>query len=375
MLRADCRIAVLLPDLRAGGAEKLHVNLATEWVSRGVTVEFVLRQARGELIPLLPEGASLVDLKVRRVRSLFWPLVRYLREARPDVLLVAMWPLTAIAPLAARWAGFRGRIVISEHSPQSLAYRHKGWFHSIVLRASTWLGYRLANVRIGVSSGVANDMAKLSRMPREAIKVQYNPAALGRARPGAPVLPPELQGVSGPRILAVGTLKVVKRFDLAIEAFARLPASLGATLCIVGEGQERGALEGRIEAQGLGRRVLLPGYVADPMPWYSSADLFILSSDYEGFGNVIVEALEQGVPVVSTDCPSGPREILEDGKYGRLVPVGDSDALARAMLESLQSQHDHAALKARARHFALDKVADQYLDLLLPGWRGAGSKA
>lgn len=99
--------------------------------------------------------------------------------------------------------------------------------------------------------------------------------------------------------------------------------------------------------------------------------IFVLSSDYEGIGNVFVEALEQGVTVVSTDCPSGPREILEDGKYGRLVPVGDADALARAMLESLQSQHDHAALKARAQDFAVGKVADEYLDMLLPVWREA----
>lgn len=374
MLRADCRIAVVLPDLRPGGAERLHVNLAREWVSRGVAVEFVLRQAQGELIPLLPDGVGLVDLKVRRVRSLLWPLVRYLREARPDVLLAAMWPLTVIAPLAAKLAGFRGRVVVSEHSPQSRAYRDKGWFHSSVLRASTRLGYRLANVRIGVSSGVADDMANLSRMRRETITVQYNPAALGRTRPRAPVWPPELLGVSGPRILAVGTLKAVKRFDLAIEAFARLPASLGSTLYIVGEGQERQALQAKIEALGLRDRVLLPGYREDMGPWYANADLFVLSSDYEGFGNVIVEALEQGIPVVSTDCPSGPREILEDGKYGRLVPVGDADAMAGAMLRSLQCEHDRAALKSRALDFAVDKVADQYLDLMLPGWRGMSNK-
>ncbi|MGY0611537.1 glycosyltransferase [Luteimonas sp. A501] len=369
------KIAILLPDLRPGGAENMCVQMAREWMARGCEVEFVLRQARGELIPQLPDGASVVDLKVDRVRSLLWPLVRYLREMRPDVLLAAMWPLTAIAPLAARLAGFRGRVVVSEHSPQSRAYCHKGRLHSFVLRTSIWLAYRFADVRIGVSSGVADDMASLSRMPREMITVQYNPAALGRTYPRVPVLPPELQGVSSPRILAVGTLKAVKRFDIAIEAFARLPASLGSTLCIVGEGQERQALQAKIEALGLDGRVLLLGYKADTAPWYANADLFVLSSDYEGFGNVIVEALEQGVPVVSTDCPSGPGEILEHGKYGRLVPVGDADALARAMLESLQSQHDHAVLKVRAQDFAVDKVADRYLDLLLPAWRETGGRA
>ena len=142
-----------------------------------------------------------------------------------------------------------------------------------------------------------------------------------------------------------------------------------ATLCILGEGSERTALETQVHALGLEGRVLLPGYKSDPAPYYARADLFVLSSDHEGFGNVIVEALDHGVPVVSTDCPSGPREILQEGKYGTLVPVGDVDALAQAMLATLHAPHDPAALKARARDFAVDTIADQYLDHLLPGWR------
>src|SRR5690606_36566302 len=134
----------------------------------------------------------------------------------------------------------------------------------------------------------------------------------------------------------------------------------------------RTALEAQVRTLGLHDVVDLPGFASDTGPFYGRADIFVLSSDYEGLPTVMIEALEHGVPVVSTDCPSGPREILEDGKYGRLVPVGDVEALAQAMLESLQSSHDHAALKALARDFAVDKIADQYLDLQLPGWRGRG---
>ncbi len=128
-------------------------------------------------------------------------------------------------------------------------------------------------------------------------------------------------------------------------------------------------MEAQIRTLELEGFVDLAGFVEDTAPVYAHADLFVLSSDHEGFGNVIVEALEQGVPVVSTDCPFGPREILEDGKYGALVPVGDVGALAQAMLESLRTAHDHAALKTRARDFAVDTISDQYLDRLLPGWR------
>jgi glycosyltransferase involved in cell wall biosynthesis len=173
----------------------------------------------------------------------------------------------------------------------------------------------------------------------------------------------------GPILLAVGTLKAVKRHDLLVRAFARMPRA-DATLCILGEGQERAGLETLIGSLGLQDRVLLAGYQADPAPWYAHADLFVLSSDHEGFGNVLVEALEHGLPVVSTNCPTGPHEILEDGKYGRLVPVGDVDALARAMDKALSANHDREQLKRRALDFSVEKAADAYLDLLLPDWRG-----
>ena len=362
------KIAVLLPDLRPGGAERMHVQMAREWIARGCKVEFVLLQARGELLDLLPEGASVVSLEVDRVRSLLWPLMRYLRKARPDVLLAGMWPLTVIAPLATRLSGFSGTVAVSEHEPLSLGYAERGKLHRVGLRCSTALGYRLADMRIGVSSGVSDDMALLSSIPRDRFFVIFNPAASGNTQAKAD-RPAVLLDASAPLILTVGTLKRVKHHDRLLDAFAQIASMTDATLCILGEGSERTALETQVHALGLEGRVLLPGYKSDPAPYYARADLFVLSSDHEGFGNVIVEALDHGVPVVSTDCPSGPREILQEGKYGTLVPVGDVDALAQAMLATLHAPHDPAALKARARDFAVDTIADQYLDHLLPGWR------
>lgn len=362
------RISVLLPDLRAGGAECLHVHLAREWFRLGVDVEFVLRQARGELLGQMPDGVRVVDLAASRVRQSLWPLRAYLRERQPDALLAAMWPLTVVAPLAARLAGFGGRTIVSEHAPQSLAYLRRGKDHNLMMAASMRALYPWADARVAVSEGVASDMARLSGLPRRDIQVIHNPAAVGRVLDKASCSLPLAIG-SGPLILSVGTLKAVKRQDLLVRAFERLPFP-DATLCIVGEGGERARLEALVHALGLQGRVLLPGYQAETAPWYAHADLFVLSSDYEGFGNVIVEALEQGTPVVSTDCPSGPREILDNGRYGTLAPVGDVDALARAMETSLVRQHNHEALKHRARDFSVGKAATAYLDLLLPCWRG-----
>lgn len=306
----------------------------------------------------------MVGLEAPRVRNVVGPLYRYLHDRRPEAILAAMWPLTVMAPISARLARFNGRVVVSEHAPQSLSYAKRGPIHNKLMAGSMRLGYRMADTCVAVSSGVADDMARLSGMKRSEIVVIHNPAATGRVLARG-TRPSELPPGDGPLILAVGTLKPVKRFDLLLRAFARIGIP-NARLCIIGEGQERDRLETLIAELGIARRVMMPGFRADPTPWYACADLFVLSSDHEGFGNVIVEALEQGTPVVSTDCPSGPREILENGKFGALVPVGDVNALAKAMEDALSRRHDHETLKRRAQDFSVDKAANAYLDLLLP---------
>jgi glycosyltransferase involved in cell wall biosynthesis len=344
------------------------VNLARAWIARGFEVEFVLRQARGELMAELPPGASVLDLNAGRVRSSIRPLARYLRRTPPRVLLAAMWPLTAVAVVSARLAGYRGRVLGSEHSPLSLAYANRGALHRWFLSASQRWAYPRLDAAIGVSAGVADDLARLSGLPRDMFTVLHNPAALGKA--GARMdVPLDLASAPRPIFLTVGTLKRVKRQDVLIDAFAKLAAHGGGTLCILGDGPERGALAAQVQALGLTEAVLMPGFVADPSPWYAAADVFVLSSEYEGFGNVIVEAMEHGLPIVSTDCVAGPSEILDGGRYGTLVPVGDAQALSDAMRDALLAPLDKAALQARASDFGLDVVAERYLDLLIPDWR------
>lgn len=342
----------------------MRAQMAQHWLHQGLQVGFVLCQGQGELLGVLPTGATVFDLAAPRIRNAIWPLVRYLRNNKPDALLVGMWPLTVIAPLAARLANYKGRVVISEHAPQSLSHASRGIVHNAFMSLSMRLFYPLASARVAVSSGVADDMARLSGVPRSEMTVIHNPAATGRLG-SREIRPHNLPPLDGPLILSVGTLKAVKRHDLLIEAFsrARLP---NATLCILGEGRERAELESLAVKFGVKDRLLLPGYQSDTVPWYTHADLFVLCSDHEGFGNVIVEALEQGVPVVSTDCPSGPREILDNGRFGTLVPVGDAGALAAAMENALLNDHDHDALRRRAQDFSVSKAADAYLKLLSP---------
>jgi glycosyltransferase involved in cell wall biosynthesis len=363
-------IAILLPDL--GGAERVCLNLANEFAGRGLQVLMVLMRSEGDLLPLLDARVEVVDLGAARVRDALWPLVRHLRKDRPGALLANMWPLTFLAVLARKLARIDTRVVAVEHiawSATSLVRRKRT---AVALKASMkWMQPRVEAL-LAVSGGAAQDLERFAGLPTGAVRVQYNPVVPAAPKASHATVPEQdLAWLHGKhrRLIAVGSFKTQKNFPLLLQAFAQLSEKLNARLLILGEGDERPTLESLIRELGLGSTVELPGFVVDPSPYYDCADLFVLSSDYEGFGNVIVEALDHGVPVVSTDCLSGPSEILQHGKYGNLVAVGDVNALARGMLESLQSIHDHAALKSRARDFAVDIIADQYLEHLLPGWR------
>ncbi len=169
----------------------------------------------------------------------------------------------------------------------------------------------------------------------------------------------------GDRILTVGSLKDQKNHSLLLRAFARTPGTR-SRLMLLGQGENEGILRAVASDLGISDRIIFAGFHRDPSPFYATADLFVLSSDYEGFGNVIVEALACGCPVVSTDCPSGPAEILENGRFGRLVPVGDAEALAVAISEALAAEHDRELLRRRAEDFSPERAADKYLALLFP---------
>lgn len=344
------------------------MELAQEFQRAGHAPEFVLMEARGELLAEAKSIFPVHDLGCARARQVPQSLARHIRSHRPDVLLAAMWPLTVIAPLAQRLSGHRCPVVVSEHNTLSVQYRPRGALHHAALRASMAVGYRLASHRVAVSAGVADDLARLSGLPRKAFTVVNNPVPprhrlSPEALASAELLWPTPRGA---RILTVGSLKPQKNHSLLLRAFARLDRP-EAQLIIVGQGTCERQLRFLATELGIADRLVFSGFHTDPTPFYATADLFVLSSDYEGFGNVIVEALGQGLPVVSTDCLSGPAEILQDGRWGRLVQVGNAEALASAMDEALGATHDRNALRRRAADFAPEIAAQQYLQLLLQG--------
>jgi glycosyltransferase involved in cell wall biosynthesis len=366
MNAAAKRLAIFVPGLYGGGAERAMLKLARGIVMRGYAVDLVLARVEGPYLAEVPESVRLVDLKARRVLTSLPALVRYLRREQPAALLSVLHA-NVVALWARRLAGVPTRVVVSERN--TLSYEARHYASDLRMRLAPQLNRRFypwADAIVAVSKGVADDLAQVARIPRECIRVIYNPIVTPelREKAQAPLEHPWFVPGEPPVILATGRLSAQKDFPTLIQAFARVRQTRPARLLILGEGEERPALEAQAKQLGLERDVSLPGFVVNPYPYMAWAGVFVLSSRWEGLPSVLIEALYCGAPAISTDCPSGPREILADGKYGQLVPVGDVNALARAIGAALDGK------TPRPPHeswwpFQLEVVVSEYIDTLL----------
>ena len=366
------KIAFLLPNLTGGGAERVAVNLASSFASSGFDVDIVLCSAYGELLKELDTRINVVDLESTRLRHAFFPLLRYLKAERPDAMLALMWPLTLLGITAFKWAKLPGQIVVSDHTTFSQAPLLKKKLTRMFFKSSLPMVYPFADARLAVSKGVADDLSALGSLKRKSISVIYNPVSSNVQYFTEQQSQEAWHDFDAKKIVAVGALKWAKDYPSLLRAFALLLQKERAMLSIVGQGDLLPELKALTKQLGINTYVNFVGFSNKASAWMASADLLVLSSHYEGFPMVVIEALANGTPVVSTDCKSGPREILCDGKYGKygkygkLVPVGDAEALAQAMIEALQEEHDTEALKLRAADFSVDKIAEQYLDVIFP---------
>lgn len=362
-------IALFLRYLPIGGIQRIFVRLANEFVARGHQVELIVAKGKGALASELDERVKLVDLGHQRVWTVLPALAKHLRESNPDVLLSAEAP----ANLVAIWAKIlllgRLRVVISVRSNMTQYARGGETWYAGIIPFLINACYPFADRVITVSRGVLENLAEIS--PKAASKgvVIYNPVVDEslKSKMSEPLEDPWFVGSDVPIIISVGRLTLQKNYDLLLRAFARLRKEREARLVIIGDGNQRAQLEAEVTRLGLQECVLLPGFKPNPYPYMSRAALFVMSSDYEGFGSVLVEAMACGCPIVSTDCPSGPREILEDGRWGDLVPVRDEEALAHAMERALTRKHDRNALRARASDFSVATGVERYLNVLFPG--------
>lgn len=375
---ATVRSALLyLPQLKVGGAEISMLRLAQGLQARGVAVTMATHRIDAAA-RALAEGIELAALDADRTLAAPLRLAGLLRRRRPDVLVSALTHCNIVAALAARSAGGGTRVVLTEHAPvASMRRLDRSRRYRATVALMPW-AYRYGDAIVAVSDGVRDDIAAhLRPRDRARLHVIANPVLRPQWRELAaePVAEDWFAPGAPPAIVSVGRLSEEKNFAGLIRAFARLRMPMRVHLAIIGEGPQRPALQALIDELGLGQVVRLLGQRDNPYAYLRRARAFALASLFEGFGNVLIEAMACGAPVVSTDCPVGPREVLADGRYGELVPPGDIGALAHAIEgqlrgsdpQRLQAAHEHAL------QFTVERSAVRYLELFerLPP-RGAG---
>jgi len=372
------RIGLFFSGLAGGGTQRRMLLLAHGLLARGHAVTIAVGSAAGPFRAELPAGARLVELGgagrrlplLRRHRGLWVPLAlpaltAWLRAAPLDVLLASSTPANLVAALARARAATGLPLALVLNLPPSAVAARLGPLRRPLL-ALLRRAYGSADGLIAISAGVAADAARTLGLDRDRIAVVANPVDAARiARAAAlPPVHPWLAPGAPPVLLAVGKLQPQKDYPTLLRAFAGLRQQRPARLVVLGEGPGRASLERLAGELGIAADLAFLGFVAEPFGWMARAAVVVSSSRFEGFSNVLVEALAAGATIVATDCPHGPRDVLADGACGRLVPVGDPPALARALVAALDDPADPARQRARARAFSPDAALDGYLAVL-----------
>lgn len=361
------RLAVFLPSMESGGAERVMTVVMNGLSARGIAINLFLARATGPNLELLDPAITVTDLGANSVLRAVPRLASALRRYAPDTLLSAMTHANIAACIAAASARQRLRLVISER--MSLEARDAFYVSRAerVVKAAMPYAFRRADAVVVPAAAMVPALQRHTGLPPSRFTVIPNPilpGGLADGDSGSWPLGEALQRRGRRIVLAVGRLSAVKDYPTLIEAFARLDSTLGAHLVILGEGEDRGKLSALVERLGLSDQVSLPGHCATPLRAMKSSSVYVLCSRFEGLPNVLLQALSVGARVVSTDCPTGPRELLDDGRLGALVPVGDVDAMCRALADALTATA-HPPRLDPAR-FALDKIVETYSSTLFP---------
>ena len=394
------KIAVLLPSLEGGGAERSMLNLATGFLAKGREVDIVLCQAKGAFLDEIPAGATMIELEATGGLRARWiiarsnlqdffirlrpvllakktapevasirSLQRYIVASQPDVILSAL----PYANLSAIWAkelsGSRVPVIVSERialssycaAPSNSRKWRWRYLPELVRRT-----YPKANRVVAVSDHVADELITTIGLHQDSVITVHNPVVDDnlRTRAQQPLEHPWFAQDEPPVILAAGRFTEQKDFATLIRAFAAVRADREARLVILGEGRLRDDLEQLVCTLGIQADVYMPGFVENPFQYMARASVLVLSSAYEGLPGVLIQALACGCPVVSTDCPGGSSEILEDGNYGALVSIGNADEMAKAVLAELDDPTPREILLRRAEDFSVERAVNSYLALL-----------
>jgi glycosyltransferase involved in cell wall biosynthesis len=358
-----------------GGINRNLANIIPDWVASGLGVQLV---GYRDAVPFFPEdlpgSVGFHHLLSRSRLITLWRLWRYLRRHQPRAVLATNHLDNLLLAVVGRLPGVRSRIVLMVQNNFVASTRGDPRRRAVKI-ARMRRFYPWADAMITASEGLAGalrDAGELHDLPIFPIHNSViTPAILEKAK--EPVDHPWFHDGGGPVVINVARLNHQKDLPTLLEAIAEARQSEPVRLILLGKGREQANLEAKARELGIAEAVDLPGYVENPYAWMAKADVFALSSAWEGFGNVVAEALAVGTPVVSTDCPSGPGEILEHGRYGRLVSVGDGKGLGQAILAALREPLDYDPARATER-FTSEFVAARYLEALLGANAGSAGE-
>jgi len=368
--RKACALVIPPYEGGGGGPERVMLRLAQGLLDRGIEVTLIVEGADGSLFTRLPSEIRILDLKGCSALSRIFKYVSYFRKERPMAILVSNYASALRYALVAKWLGLaRVRVVVAVYINLT------SYLQFVNTNASSWkrflrllyyrFFYRFTDDYITPSTAMAEDLGRIIGKRSERIQLVYNPMVTPELLKNAKeaVDHPYFDDGAPPVILAVGRLSPQKDFGTLIKAFALVRERRPVRLLILGEGDERSDLETLVQDLEIEEDVSLPGFVDNPYAYMGHSAILVLSSTFEGAPLVLIESLACGTPVVSTDCPSGPDELLEGGRYGQLVPVSDPDKLADAISQTLADPPDDELLKSRAMEFSLEKAVSRYLEV------------
>jgi glycosyltransferase involved in cell wall biosynthesis len=358
-------ISFFIPSLRSGGAEKVWISVAKLFAENGFDVDLIVAQSEGPYLQQISPLVNLVDFKKSHIFLTLIPLVVYLVKNKPIAIFSAL-NHTNIVSIFAKYLSFQKvLVIISIHNDIVATTLKSNVSKNRLLYFLLKSTYRFADKIIAVSSSIANEITAIARVPQDLVSVIHNPVVssnlfiLSNQKPQFNYI----NSLDVPLIISAGRFVPQKDFITLIKSFSIVRKEIPSKLILLGEGPQLSKLKEFTHSLNLQDDVYFPGFVDNPYSFFSHSSVFVLSSIWEGFGNVLVEALACGIPVVSTNC-GGPNEILENGKYGSLCPIGDFNCLAASIVNTLDNPPQKSLLKQRAEDFSETHIFEKYLNLL-----------
>ena len=358
------KVAFLSYDFRIGGAEKTVVNLIPQFLNAGYAVDLILLQQSGAFLEKLDSRTNIISLNKAHVSNCIPAMTSVFRSEKPDVIISSQTHINIAAILAKKLSGSDARLILTEQNTISVNNQAKGGKEGLLVRIAAKL-YPFADDIVVVSKGAAKDLVRTIHVNPVKVHTIYNPIDIQEISSACKLQPDEpwCENRTSPLLIAIGRLEPQKNFSFLLDVFDDVRKKQDCRLIILGEGTERPALEAKAAALGISDHLRMPGAKKNPYQYIAHSDIMLCTSLYEGFNIAVAESLACGTPVISVDCPYGPGEILDGGKFGILTPPGDKNALVHAVIQAIDDRSvlpDKVTLIKRASVFSAEEIFKAY---------------